>query len=560
MSTYKNLMTVCCAAVLALGLAACGGGGPTAQAPSTPSTPSMPTPAAPTADSLKADAADAITAAAAAGMAAEQAKKDAAKYAGMLTAEKVNGESADAVANAQKVLNAEMAANDAVMAADDALTAAMDAKTAAEALPEDDPGRASAIAAAEHAIKQATTHKKAAMGIVDEAATEAGSLKASVQTVKGDNPLLATYPKMPAAFGKDVATSVKTALGSITRVSDLATLTADTVPDHATQMNDASGIEAMTWAMIVGEDNVMMQRIGADNAALPVASIAGMMASAVDKTATPALSATGGTNGDGKYDDATAVGTATVTGTPGTEYKGIPGAVWCLGGADGCSVNADGTLSSGWYFTPTLATELYVANPRMAGSYVVAMMYARYGYWLAFDASGAATGITIGAALGNAGTNTASLNLIRPASATADVTASYSGNAAGISTRGDASGHFTANVSLTATFGEAITDSSLSGFISGFEGNAVNPNWRVTLNKSALTADGALGTDAADGIAYGGAGAGTWTAQGYGPAPIDPDGDGPDTAQSQRPEGFFGTFNANFTDGMAAGAYATRKP
>ena len=186
-------------------------------------------------------------------------------------------------------------------------------------------------------------------------------------------------------------------------------------------------------------------------------------------------------------------------------------------------------------------------------------MYARYGYWLGFDAtSGDANAITIGATLGHSTTNTGSLNLIRPSTATADVTARYSGKAAGVSTRGDASGHFTANVNLMAKFGEAVTDSSLSGAISGFQGNAVNPNWRITLNESDLTADAALATAGTDGIAYGGAGQGVWTAQGYGPAPIDPDGSGPQTAQNQRPEGFFGTFNANFTDGMAAGAYTTR--
>ena len=39
---------------------------------------------------------------------------------------------------------------------------------------------------------------------------------------------------------------------------------------------------------------------------------------------------------------------------------------------------------------------------------------------------------------------------------------------------------------------------------------------------------------------------GVWTAQGYGP-------------NGGRPEGFFGGFNAHFSDGHAAGAYATRK-
>ena len=34
----------------------------------------------------------------------------------------------------------------------------------------------------------------------------------------------------------------------------------------------------------------------------------------------------------------------------GTQYKGIPGVIVCLGGTDGCSVNAAGNLVGDWYF------------------------------------------------------------------------------------------------------------------------------------------------------------------------------------------------------------------
>ena len=535
-------------AAMALLLAGCGGG--SSSTPTTPEPTPPPQPPGPTAESLKADAADAITAAIAAGMAAEQAKMNAIKYAGMLTSEAVKGDSSMAVANAQKVLDAEMAANDAVMDADEALQAAMDAKTAAEALAEDDADRAGAIAAAEEAIKQATAQKKAAMAIVDAAedttnAPTIDSLKGAVAAVKGSNRLAEGYPKMPAEFGKDVATAVRAAIATA------APGTNGTIGD-ATSMdgikNDAADIGAMTWAMIVGEGNIMMQRIGTDNAAVPVASIAGMAASAVDKTATPVLSATGGTNSDGKYSDGgTAVGTPTAGGTPGTEYKGIPGAVWCLGGEDGCSVNADGTLSSGWYFTPSDEDELYVAGT--GGSYMVATMYATYGYWLTYT-SGAATGI----ALYSASTaNQADLNLGQAGTGddATDVTATYSGSAVGISERGDASGQFTADVNLTAKFAVAPT---LRGSITNFQGDAVG-NWSVLLNETALDTTNAnfnAGTTA------GGGTPGVWTAQGYGPTPVDHDGDPGTTAQNQRPTGFFGRFNANFGDGSAAGGYTTR--
>ncbi|MDE0280118.1 MAG: hypothetical protein OXN16_03435, partial [Gammaproteobacteria bacterium] len=315
---------------------------------------------------MKADAADAITAAVAARMAGVQAEKDALKYAGMLTAESVKGDSAMAVMNAQMILDAEMAANQAVMDADDALDAAMMAKTAAEGLPEDDAERAGAIAAAERAIEEAMTEKGAAQAILDKNPVDAGtttpttavdSLRDAVAQVKGANKLADDYPMMPAAIGKRIAGEVMTAIGTATPGTNGAIADA-TSRDGI--MNDAADIGAMTWAMIVGEDNIMMERIGGTNAALPVASIAGMAATAVDKTASPVLVSTG------TFADGTAYGTATGGGTPGTEYKGIPGAVWCLGGEDGCSVSASGTLGDGWYFTPTSTTDLYVANPDMA--------------------------------------------------------------------------------------------------------------------------------------------------------------------------------------------------
>ena len=536
MSSRLKLAGICFAAAFAL--AACGGGGGSTAV--NPDPPPMPTPPpAPTAESIKADASDAITAAIAAGMAASQAKMDAAKYAGMLTAEKVNGESSMAISNAQMVLDAEMAANQAVMDADSALQDAMAAKTAAEALAEDDAERASAIAAAEQAIKQATAEKAAAMVIVDEAVDRAGSLKASAAMVKGLNRLAKGYPMMPAAIGKRIAGEVMSAIDGATPAT--SETIAATTPMNGIK-NDAADIGAMSWAMIVGDDNIMMQRIGDNNAALPVASIAGMDASAVNPGA-DALSATGGQGEDGKYNDTFS------TEATDINYKGILGTVWCLGGKDGCSVNAAGKLVGGWYFTPTptSAAQLYVPDSDMAGMYIPATMYATYGYWLTYGENGMATGI----ALHSASTaNQADLDLGQAGDPAADVTATYSGSAIGISARGDASGEFTADVSLTAKFAATPT---LRGRISNFQGNAVG-NWSVVLNETNLgTGSFTNGTTAGSGTP------GEWTANAYGPTPVDHDGDGNTAAQPQRPTGFHGRFDANFGDGAAAGAYATRK-
>ena len=552
MSSRLKLAGICFAAAFALAACGGGGGGTTATMPD----PTPPPPAGPTAESIKADAADAITAAAVARMAGEQAEKDALKYAGMLTAESVKGDSAMAIANAEKILAAEMAANQAVMDADDALNDAMAAKTAAEGLPEDDAGRAGAIAAAERAIEEATADKNAAQAILDKnplqdgtttPTTEVDSLRDAVAQVKGANKLAEGYPMMPAAIGKRIAGEVMAAIGT----ADVTTN--GTIADATSRdgiKNDAADIGAMTWAMIVGEDNIMMERIGDTNAALSVASIAGMMASAVDKTGNPVLVSTG------TFVDGTAYGTATTAdgATPGTEYKGIPGAVWCLGGDDGCKVNADGTLGSGWYFTPASPMELYVANPNMAGMYMVATMYATYGYWLTYNPAGTdPVGAAVGIALHSATTaNTANLDLGQAGEGAdaKEVTARYSGSAVGISKRGDNSGQFTADVNLMAKFATAPT---LRGHISNFRGGAVG-NWTVVLNETTLgTGSFTNGTTAGSGTP------GAWTAEAYGPTPVDHDGDTTTPAQNQRPTGFHGRFTANFGDGSAAGAYATRK-
>ncbi|MDE0175939.1 MAG: hypothetical protein OYH76_09105 [Defluviicoccus sp.] len=507
-----------------------------------------PPPPGPTAESIKADAADAITAAAAAAMAAGQAEKDAIKYAGMLIAESVKGDSAMAIMNAQMILDAEMAANQAVMDADEALQDAMAAKEAAEALSEDDAERADAIAAADRAIEEATEDKKAAQAILDKnplqdgtttPTTEVDSLKEAVAQVKGANRLAEGYPMMPAAIGKRIAGEVMTAIAAA------APGTNGTIADATSMdgiMNDAMDIGAMTWAMIVGDDKIMMKRLGtiaaADgsytvgNGVLSVASIAGMTATAVAPSGTD-LSATGNTDG---------------TGTANGSYKGIPGAIFCLGGTDGCKVT-DGKLGAGWYFSPNDPKALYVMNPDMAGMYMAATMYSTYGYWLTYT-DGAASGIAL---YSNTTANTANLNLGQAGTGddATDVTARYSGSAVGISKRGDNSGQFTADVNLTAKFAVVPT---LRGHISGFRGDAVG-NWTVVLNETNLD------TTAANfnaGTTAGGGAPGVWTAQGYGPTPVDHDGDATTDPQNQRPSGFHGRFSANFGDGSAAGAYATR--
>ena len=547
----KPLLTLAAGvAAMALLLAGCGGGTTTPQMPEPPPDPGPPPPTGPTAESLKADAADAITAAVAAGMAAGQAEKDAIKYAGMIDTASVSGESAMATANAQMVLNAEMAANDAVMDADDALQAAMAAKTAAEALAADDAGRAGAIAAAEEAIKQATAQKEAAQAILDKSpvgddgstATPAiDSLKDAVAAIKGDD---MEMPNDPAHHGQQVAMAIDTALGPQSnglRTSGTHTPSNPTIPDETSatvQMDDHQG---MTWKMIVGADNVMMKRLGLNNAEVQVASIAGM-------TATDSITSF---NADSL---------PTAIGSPGT-YMGIPGTVYCLG--DDCEVDDNGNLAGSWYFSPT-SEDVYYEMVGTATTYSAEANYARYGYWLTVDASGVATLNTyatggVDGVTSATGVDVATVNRLPDATTLTDEQATYRGTAVGISLhkaidgQGNpvdgslSSGAFQANVMLTAKFGTTTTRTTptLGGMIDGFTsvngGNNVDPAWSVKLSDADFTS-----IAVSSGVADASGQDGVWTAQGYG-------------TSGERPIGIYGGFDAHFTDGHAAGAFATRK-
>lgn len=494
-------------------------------------------------------------------MAAEQAKKDAIKYAGMIDTASVSGDSAMATANAQMVLDAEMAANDAIMDADDALQAAMTAKTSAEALPESDAGRAAAIAAAEEAIKQATAQKEAAMAIVDAtelAAAPIDSLKGAVEAIKGADPTADGYPKMPAAFGQEVAMAIGMALGPVsattgggTRVTDEGSEPTDTTDPlmNAVKMDDHQG---MTWAEIVGADNIIDARIGATGGGT-----------------TPVKAASVADMALGTTQAATAADTTETDGTQiaGVSYMGIPGTAFCMG--DDCRVEEvpDPTaptttltnqrkLAGSWYFAPMSPMEYYV-KAAGATAYSVEGNYARFGHWLTVSGTDATIHTYAVIASGtdnNSGLDVTTVNTAADATMLTDAEATYRGNAVGMSlhkeidAQGNAvkgslsSGAFTANVTLTAKFGSSPM---LGGMINGFSsvngGSNVDSAWSVKLPDTAFSSAALTG-----GTADASGQDGVWTATGYG-------------ASGERPMGIFGDFNAHFTDGHAAGAYATRK-
>ena len=523
MNSRLTLAGICLLA--AFGLAACGGGGGgSASGPRTPVTPGPETPGPETPASALATAVELDGRLADVDVA--QSLADAIENAGKLTSEEVNGDSAMAVANAQAVLDADSAIRQAVMDADAVIDEATAAKEAAEAI-EDEAEKAAVMRLLDDAIETANAVKAAAEAIIADTTisgdnADLDTLGEAVAAVEGDDEAM---PNTAAAAGEAVAAAVKTAIGDAREGTG-------TIPDTAVRMNDSMAIGAMTWAGIVGEDNVMDINRLANNAVSQVKSMSVAGSMSADLAATGASPPTSGADSD-YGDDFDAV------------YKGIDGTVFCAG-VD-CKTDADGNLTGSWYFTPDLMTELYVPAA-MGSSYMVATMYARYGYWLTYNNGDATAVNTFSSSTGD----TANLNLAGEGDPVADVTATYSGHAVGISEHNKASGQFTANVNLTATFGETPM---LGGNINGFQGEAVNPNWDVLLEKTGLGTNGALSQT---GVAHGdrGAAAGEWTANGYGPAQTPADGD--NLAVDHRPTGFHGRFDANFTDGSAAGAYATR--
>ena len=488
-----------------------------------------------------------------AGMAAADALESAEESEDMLTTTQVGGDSSKAMMNAQAILDAKDDVAQAVMDAEMAKMDAMEAKTAAGMVPDGTAGKAQAIAALDAAIKVAEAEIKKATAIRD-----GRDLDDAVFEVVGANGK-GTPRSIADAVGMDIAAALApTTTGAGTRVSPGATTPgtsgasapASTVP--AAHKHTANNAQGRTWAEIAGEANVMMKRLGdstTPNPVIPVASIAGMTASAVAPTGTD-LSTTGNTDG---------------TSTSGGTYMGIPGTVWCLGGNDGCSVT-DGKLDAGWYFSPDSATAYYIRNPNRDNSaatpYVAeastttddyASSYASYGYWLTVTGT-AWTVETF--ALANGGGTTAGTDFTLAADADLGDSATYRGEAVGMSVRKTPkagggnhidSGMFTAAVTLTAKFSDTAAAQTVSGLINNFQGDAVGSGWSVRLDAPAAGGFGG-------GLAVASGEDGLWSATAYGDRPVTTP-----ATDLARPAGIFGGFSAHFLDGHAAGAYATRK-
>ena len=489
-----------------------------------------------------------------AGKAAADALTKAEKYDGLLGVIATMGESKTAMDNAQAVLDARAEAGAAVTAAEAALADAKAAETAAMALSDGDD-KTALLATIEDAIDEAEAQVAAAKAIKDGA-----KLKTAVRMVTGTG----KKEKTANDAAKEVAALINAAFMSADSDNDNRP---DRVPAVATTSTAASATVSKavsktsaageTWAEIVGAASLMDMTI-ASNAtttkSVKVVSIAGMSASSVFR---------GITVTDAMKTEGTQSFTAQDRSDPsnivwGTNYLGINGTVIC-GGAD-CAVSSGGDLTGSWYFTPTHATAYY--SPNADGTGYDPETYVTFGHWLSVASATDSTttvrtfarGVAEGAASG-----TANAGIGDPAK-----TGEYKGTAAGMSvhrtydandqvTKTD-SGEFTADVTLTARFGN--TSPSLSGSVENFVGDAVDPAWKVELGGTSDGSSAVFNGGTATGVTYDDTGRdvegnnGAWTATAYGGA------DGPPV---KRPVGIYGGFNANFSDGAVAGAYATRR-
>lgn len=231
-------------------------------------------------------------------------------------------------------------------------------------------------------------------------------------------------------------------------------------------------------------------------------------------------------------------------------FDGAPGTYTCASSGCAVSTNSDGALSTiagTWHFTPSRGAT--VSEPD--GDYL------HYGFWLkrTKDSDGVVTYNEVetfaGHSLDNSTTDVSSVT----------GTAEYSGSALGVYVSNNeyssehgglinaSSGHFTADVSLTVTFGQVNDDqgegtiapnllNTLTGAIDNFMLSGGEENsWSVTLSDADIS-DGVSGDN--------------WNANFYGPVT---DGEDP-----VAPHTIVGEFNSVFDkEGSVAGAFGARK-
>ena len=248
--------------------------------------------------------------------------------------------------------------------------------------------------------------------------------------------------------------------------------------------------------------------------------------------------------------------------TAGT-YNGAMGTYRC-DGTDDCTVNINAMgaitdMSDGWIFTP---------DPRVTSDQPD-YDHLHYGFWLekTTDEDGVLKYDEVETFAGSSIDATGTV-------ADVDGSAIYNGGSTGVyvknvyteggSIESATSGHFKADVSLTATFGQVEVGeqgtiapnllNTLTGTIDNFDlsGGEVN-EWAVNLKGDIMPTDGT-----ASGAATGGGTPGTFNATFHGLTPLTPADDDAGNA-TVAPGSVVGEFGANFSNGSVAGGFGARK-
>ncbi|MCY4007152.1 MAG: hypothetical protein OXE84_10095 [Rhodobacteraceae bacterium] len=444
---------------------------------------------------------------------------------------KAQGVSATISAKGNEVAEARMDLQTALMTAKTRRTAAMERMAD---LPETDPNRRlldAAIKAADDVIKVAELRL---------AATVDGTLSALVKKYEGEG-------NTPAERASAYAEAVERVLVATTSLTNTDLLTGDAA-DNVFAKGDTRTASMRTFAQIFAGDLKDVRYATLVEGSLPKGISVKDMKLAGTAIGTPGTLRPTATEDNRRNEG---------------ELQGIAGIFVYTGSAVNVpDVAVGGTFGDGWYFVPENASAVWTVKESLVDNAVVttyeSAAFLEWGMWIDGmpTADNAKLKRYIGAGTGGVAPNTADLTLTRGEDATQDKEVTYSGKATGLSARstgtGDSevhhSGHFTADVALTATLaaevGTDADDTRLSGTISNFEGGShVGSNWSLSLAPTVLTADGSFATG---GSCTDLGPSCSWTAQAYG-------------AEDAEPTGIYGGFNAKFRDGAATGLYHTTK-
>ena len=263
-------------------------------------------------------------------------------------------------------------------------------------------------------------------------------------------------------------------------------------------------------------------------------------------------------------DEDVSMAAAEIMGT----FEGAMGTYKCNAGSE-CTVTVDtkGVVSSvsndnDWIFIPADGETVDVDD----------VDYLRYGAWLqrTADKDGATTYNEVETFAGSE-VDTSDVGDV-------EGSAKYEGGAAGVyvknvfTSEGEidtaTSGHFTADAELNATFGQVedadnvgtIADNllnTLTGTINNFKLSGGEENeWSVSLQGAGATGNIVTNEGTASGMAQGGGDAGKWNSTFHGlTSSMTVDG----ATTNFAPDSVVGEFDANFSNGSAAGAFGARK-